>query len=211
MFRTEIIRKYLDQIYPTFEKELKEFISGKASVKKYAAGDVLQTSRSIWLVVRGNVKVYREAPDGSEFYIYMIGLGETCPVTMLYQMNPQQAQETKVKAMEEAEIILLPAHLMNEMMQKFSSWNSFVLETCRCRFETLLELADNVVFRNMDERLELYLRDLVQRLGTRNLNITHQEIANDLNSSREVITRLLKKMEQRGMLKSDRQNLEWLG
>lgn len=211
MLQSEIIRGFLDQSFTGFEKELKEFIISNGSIKSYSPGDLLQNSRALWLVVKGNVKVYREAQDGSEFYIYMIGAGETCPLSMLYQLNPQNGQEIKVKAMEDTEVIYVPAKLMDEMMHKFSSWNRFVLESCSVRFETLLELADSVIFRNMDERLERYLKNTVQKLGTRQLNITHQEIANDLNSSREVITRLLKKMEQRGMLKYDRYYLEWLG
>jgi CRP/FNR family transcriptional regulator len=210
MLQSEIIRKYLDDSFPGFEKELKELISAEGTVRSCKAGDVLVSSRSIWLVVKGNVKVYREAQDGREFFIYMIGIGETCALSMLYHAN-YPPLELKVRAMEDTEVVLIPSKLMNEMMMKYSSWNEFVQDTCRIRFEALLDLVDSVVFRNMDERLELYLRSTVQKLGTRQLNITHQEIANDLNSSREVITRLLKKMEQKGMLKYDRYYLEWLG
>jgi CRP/FNR family transcriptional regulator, anaerobic regulatory protein len=210
MLQSEIIRKYLDNSFPFFEKELKELISKEATLKSYGSGDLLTNSRSIWLVVKGTVKVYREAHDGREFYIYMIGAGETCAISMLYQLTYLN-RDLQIRAMEDTEVILIPPRLVNENFFKYSSWNTFSFETYRTRFEALLELVDTAMFRNLDERLELYLRNTVQKLGKRQLTITHQEIANDLNSSREVITRLLKKMEQKGMLKYDRHYLEWLG
>jgi CRP/FNR family transcriptional regulator len=106
--------------------------------------------------------------------------------------------------------ILVPITLMDELMRDHKSWYYFVIETYRSRYEELLSVIDNIAFKSMDERLEVHLKNQHQKLNTRRLTITHQDIARDLTSSREVISRLLKKMEQRGDLVLHRNYIEWL-
>jgi CRP/FNR family transcriptional regulator len=114
------------------------------------------------------------------------------------------------KAVEETEVIMLPVQLTDELMNKFKSWSQFVIQTYRSRFDELLTVIDNIAFKNMDERLEFYLKRIYKETGKKNLEITHQQIAYDLNSSREVISRLLKKMEQMGKVKLLRNSIELL-
>ena len=114
------------------------------------------------------------------------------------------------KAVTDTVLLTLPVAIMDEMMKQFKTWYYFVLETYRSRYEELLNVIDHIAFKNMDERLYFYLANQCRQLGTNELSVTHQEIANDLNSSREVISRLLKKMEQRGDLRLHRQAIEWL-
>jgi CRP/FNR family transcriptional regulator len=97
---------------------------------------------------------------------------------------------------------------MDELMIKFKSWSHFVIQTYRNRFDEMLTVIDNIAFRNMDERLEFYLKRAKTDAGRISLNLTHQQIADDLNSSREVISRLLKKMEQLGKIKLNRNSIE---
>jgi len=97
---------------------------------------------------------------------------------------------------------------MDEWMSKYKSWYYFVLETYRNRFEELLTLIDQVAFRNMDERLQFYLQQYAEVNQTNTINLSHQQIADELNSSREVISRLLKKMEQRNMVSLHRNFIE---
>ena len=99
---------------------------------------------------------------------------------------------------------------MDRLMTNYKSWYYFVIETYRNRFEELLSVIDNIAFKNMDERLEWYLKRQSQKLGT-TIHLTHQQIANDLNSSREVISRLLKKMEQDGQIDLHRNHISWKG
>ena len=114
------------------------------------------------------------------------------------------------KAVENTVALLIPIQLMDELMKEHKTWYYFVLETYRNRYEELLTLVDNIAFKSMDQRLEFYLKQQHKKLHTRELNITHQEIANDLSTSREVISRLLKKMEQRGDLLLHRNYIEWI-
>ena len=103
---------------------------------------------------------------------------------------------------------MIPIQLMDEMMTRYKSWYQFVIQTYRGRFDEVLSVIDNIAFRNMDERLEFYLKKHQETMHTNLLNINHQEIANELNSSRDVISRLLKKMEQLGKVKLHRKAIE---
>jgi CRP/FNR family transcriptional regulator len=94
-------------------------------------------------------------------------------------------------------------------MTTYKTWYYFVLETYRSRYEELLVVIDHIAFKDMDQRLFFYLQNQYQKLNVRELKITHSEIAADLNSSREVISRLLKKMEQRGDIFLHRNYIEW--
>jgi CRP/FNR family transcriptional regulator len=97
---------------------------------------------------------------------------------------------------------------MDELMSKYKSWYQFVIQTYRARFDELLTVVDNVAFKNMDERLEFYLKRYLNETGSKTIEVSHQDIAYDLNSSREVISRLLKKMEQMGKVKLNRNSIE---
>jgi CRP/FNR family transcriptional regulator len=100
---------------------------------------------------------------------------------------------------------------MDALMKEYKSWYYFVLETYRSRFEEILTVVDAIAFKAMDERLDFYLNKQSQTLDTSTLTTTHQEIANDLSTSREVISRLLKKMEQSGKVALQRHHIELIG
>jgi CRP/FNR family transcriptional regulator len=103
---------------------------------------------------------------------------------------------------------MIPVQFTDELMKYHQDWYNFVIETYRSRFEELLEVFDNVVFKSMDERLESYLKNQFTSLHSNKIELTHQEIANDLNTSREVVSRLLKKLEQRGEIALNRKFIE---
>ena len=186
------------------EPALREEIAKHASVREFAAGEVLvkpgQFIKSTMLVTRGRVKVYKEGEDGGEFFMYYLEPGEACAISMICAAKQEQS-ELSARTMEVTEAILIPISLMDDLMTQYRTWYYFVLETYRNRFEELLNLIDNTVFRGLDERLEFYLRKQRQSLKTNELKATHEEIANDLGTSRVVISRLLKAMEQSGKLK----------
>jgi len=98
--------------------------------------------------------------------------------------------------------------LMDDLMNQYKSWYQFVIQTYRSRFDELIAVIDNIAFHNMDERLEFYLKRHVKNSGKNTIESSHQQIADDLNSSREVISRLLKKMEQRNLVKLYRNMIE---
>lgn len=205
------IEAYLDDLFPEFELSLKKVLAGNATLKDIPAGEILmktgQNMRSAVLIVEGLVKLYREGEDGNEFFMYYLQPGTACALSIICTTR-QQTSEVMAKAVEPTRVLMVPISLMDTLMKDYKTWYYFVLDTYRNRFEELLTMIDNIAFKSMDERLDFYLKKQYRDLGARKLQITHAEIANDLNSSREVISRLLKKMEQNGALVLHRSYIE---
>lgn len=201
----------LMQMFPLFDKKLAEFISAISETKTFKEGDIMmktgQYFKASMLITRGKVKLYREGEDGNEFFMYFLEAGNACALSMICATRNQSSQIMAI-AVEETEVIMIPIQYMDELMTQYKGWYYFVLETYRSRFEELLVVIDNIAFKNMDERLEWYLRN--QAKHGSNITLTHQQIANDLSSSREVISRLLKKLENRKMVVLHRNYIEWL-
>jgi CRP/FNR family transcriptional regulator len=199
------------KLFPQFEPELLEILDKNAIERSFHAGEEIvrtgQYIKSTVLVLSGRIKIYRQNDEGSEFLIYYLGPGEACAVSLICALQSQTSEIT-AKAVEDTEVIMLPVQLMDDLMIKFKSWSHFVIQTYRNRFDELLTVIDNIAFKNMDERLEFYLKRSKTDSGKLILDLTHQEIADDLNSSREVISRLLKKMEQFGKIKLNRNSIE---
>ncbi len=199
------------KLFPQFEPELIEILDKNAIERNFHAGEEIvrtgQYIKSTVLVLSGRIKIYRQNDEGSEFLIYYLAPGEACAVSLICALQSQTSEIT-AKAVEDTEVLMLPVQLMDELMIKFKSWSHFVIQTYRNRFDEMLTVIDNIAFKNMDERLEFYLKRSKTDSGKLILNLTHQEIADDLNSSREVISRLLKKMEQLGKIKLNRNSIE---
>ena len=199
------------KLFPQFEPELIELLDKNAIERTFHAGEVIvrtgQYIKSTVLVLSGRIKIYRQGEDGGEFLIYYLGPGEACAVSLICALQSQTSEIT-AKAIEDTEVIMLPVQLMDDLMSKYKSWSHFVIQTYRSRFDEMLTVIDNIAFRNMDERLEFYLKRSKANAGNTTLSLTHQEIADDLNSSREVISRLLKKMEQLGKIRLNRNSIE---
>jgi len=200
------------QQFPLFDEMLAKFIHQNGECKNYASGDVMmkpgQFFKYAMLIVSGRVKLFREGEEGEEFFMYYLDPGNACALSMLC-MARNQSSTLMALALEETAVIMIPIKFMDTMMKNFPSWYHFVIETYRSRFEELLTVVDQIAFKNMDERLVWYLKRQSSALG-KNLLLTHQQIAEDLNSSREVISRLLKKMEKNGMISMERNIIHWL-
>jgi CRP/FNR family transcriptional regulator len=201
------------QCFPNFEPQLIEDIEAHALIKQFKAGEtIIKTGQYIQytlLVLQGKIKIFREDQDGNEFLLYYLQPGQACAISMICASKMETSQ-IMAKVVENAEVVMIPLQQMEQWMGHFKSWYEFVVNTYKNRFEEILLVLDQVAFRSMDERLKFYLKRQVEQLGQTHLNISHQEVANELNSSREVISRLLKKMEQRGMVKLHRNHIEVL-
>lgn len=197
--------------YPLFEDKLVEEIEEQGEFRTFPANEILmrkgQFIRSTMLVLNGLIKIYREDDDGNEFLMYYLKPGEACALSLVCAAK-HEASPIMAKTVVETEVMMVPVDTMSEWMSKFKSWYQFVIETYRTRFDELLITLDNVAFRSMDERLEFYLKRAKEAQQTTLLNISHQEIAQELNTSREVISRLLKKMEQKGLVGLQRNAIE---
>ena len=194
-----------------FEKDLLDEISETGKLTFVKAGDVIidsgQYIKSIPLIVSGTIKVLRMDDDGGEILLYYVKGNETCAMSLTCCMAHQKSR-IKAVAEEDTEMIVLPVGKMEEWMVKYNSWKNFVMQTYSARFDELLQTIDSVAFHKVDERLEKYLRDKSTVSGERILSVSHQQIAEELNSSREVISRLLKQLENNGSIKLGRNKIE---
>lgn len=196
--------KMIEEAFPQFQQELKEELEEKAQVKIFKEGELLmktgQYFRSVLLIVSGLIKVYREDEEGNEFFMYYLQPGQACALSMICATR-KQASELMAKAVTETEVVMVPLEYMDAWMSKYKSWYYYVLENYRSRFNELLVTIDHIAFRNMDERLLFYLKRHRETLKTDILTLSNTEIAQELNSSREVISRLMKKLAEKGMIR----------
>ena len=157
------------------------------------------------VILSGRVKVYREGEEGEEFFLYYLERGSACAISMICVAR-QESSMVMARADTAVEALAIPGEQLEGLMRTQPDWYAFVMETYRNRFEELMTVFDQVVFHSMDEKLEFHLRRQFGIHGDR-IPVTHQQIAADLNSSREVISRLLKKMENAKMITIGRNEL----
>ncbi len=161
------------------------------------------------LIVSGSLKVMTEDKNGEELLLYFLELGDTCAMT-LKCCSGKSKSVVSAMTEEAAEILFIPVENMDKWMVKYHSWRNFVLESYSKRMSEMLVAIDSLAFNNMEERLAKYLNDRAKMMQSRDLTITHLQIANDLHSSRVVISRLMKKLEKAGLIKQYRNRIELL-
>lgn len=166
-------------------------------------GDVIN---QIPLVINGSIKVIRQDEDDHELLLYYLEPGDTCSVT-LNCVSGRAKSKIRAVAETEVDLLFLEVGQMEEWMAKYTSWRRFVLDSFQIRIDELLDSVDQLAFLDMTERLKIYLKDKALINKGDVLKVTHNEIANDLNSSRVVISRLMKKLEKDGYLKQGRNEL----
>lgn len=192
----------LEQFKFTFEPELiRELETAKRMSVK--AGEVIvdlgQIVRAMPIVLSGTVKVSRLDENGHELLLYYINPAESCAMTFTCCMQ-QFPSEIKATAEEDVELITVPVTVMDEWLVKYPTWKAFVMKTVRNRFNEMLRTIDQIAFQKLDERLVTYLKEKSKATGSTLINHSHEQIANELATSRVVISRLLKKLENDGKL-----------
>ena len=165
--------------------------------------------KSVPLLTKGSVRVMREDQDGKELFLYYLKPGETCAVSLTCCMASERSSIRAVVD-EDSELIRIPVEYLDIWTKKYTSFKNFVMNTYRTRYEELLDTIDSIAFMKMDERLWKFLIERKSMLGQEELNLTHQEIADSLHSTREVISRLLKALEREGKIELGRNRIKIL-
>ncbi len=203
----------LHQQFPQFDTALVEHLEKIGQIVEFEEGTMLmrpgQYFKNSMLILDGRVKLYREGEDGEEFFLYYLEKGNACALSMICATK-NESSAIKAKAITNVKALTIPIQYMDGLMKDHRQWYYFVLETYRSRFEELLEVIDQVAFHSMDQKLEFYLKRQFDSFGGNKITITHQEIADDLNSSREVISRLLKKLESQKRISISRNEISRL-
>ena len=188
-----------EQFKHIFEPELLEEFGQKARHISVKEGDSIldigQTVRVIPIVLSGTLKISRIDEEGHELLLYYVSPNESCAMTFTCCMQ-QFPSEVKATAEEDVELLAIPIGTMDDWMMKYPTWKSFVMKTIRTRFNELLKSIDQLAFQKLDERLVNYLKEKSRATGSSLINLSHEQIATEMASSREVISRLLKKLEK---------------
>lgn len=208
------IREQVELNFPTLnETELLDDISASARLfhneKVQAIVGAGDFPKWIPLVTRGAIKVSRLDEEGNEIFLYYLYPGQTCAMTLNCCMT-ERPSEIRAEAEAGTEYVGVPRVKLAEWMVKFESWRNFTLQTYDERYLNLLATIDAIAFQRLDERLLQLLEDKSIAQGSPSMNITHKGLAEELHSSREVISRLLKQLEKRGKVTLRRNSVELL-
>lgn len=196
-----------------FDLELLKNISEVASIMSFKKNDIIidigERLKQIPLLISGNIKVLREDKNGEELLLYVLESGDTCAMSLTCCMA-KSASKIRAVADVDTDVIMIPLKYMQLWFNTNQSWRNFILESYQERFDEMLETIDSIAFLKMDARLYKYLTDKVKLTASITLNITHQEIAEDLHTSRVVISRLLKQLENEEKIKLGRHKIDIL-
>ena len=195
------------------EEKLIDEIAAVSLLRDFKQDDVLidfgDYIKKMPLLITGAIKILREDFDEGELLLYFIEKGDTCAMTMACCMGETKS-EIKAVAETNGTVIMIPIYKMEEWLGKYKSWRTYVFNSYNNRLKEMLTAIDNLAFMNMDERLLKYLHEKVKINHSKEIHNTHQEIAYDLHTSRVVISRLLKALENEGRIKLHRASIEFI-
>lgn len=209
-----ILREKLSEYYSdVFEEELIDEIIKVGHFDKVKSGELMIDIGSemthIPLILSGVVKIIRKEKSGNEIVLYFLERGDTCAISFVNCINRKQSIFKGVVE-KDIEAVFLPVEHIDSWLVKYKSWRHFIIDSYHFRLIEMVESIDSLAFMKMSERVLKYLTDKVKITNDVDLEITHQEIANDLNSSRVVITRLIKELHDEGKIFSTRNKIKVL-
>ncbi|MBK8504566.1 MAG: Crp/Fnr family transcriptional regulator [Saprospiraceae bacterium] len=211
MMKDLSLEKLLHAEFPEIvQTELRRDILEKSQYFEAREGEIIlnfrESIKAVPLVLSGSLKVLRNDDTGREILLYYVRPGECCAMTLSSSLK---RESSLVRAIAQTDVtgLLLPVRAVLDFRVLYPGWNDFVVQAFAQRFDEIIELVDELSFHHVDHRLLKYLREKSQLLETETLPISHMEIASEINTSREVVSRLLKKMEKEGLLKLARERI----
>jgi CRP/FNR family transcriptional regulator len=196
-----------------FEDQLMEEITSVSKLHVFKEGDILidfgDYIKRMPLLINGAIKILREDFDEGELLLYFIEKGDTCAMTMACCLG-QTKSEIRAIAETDGAVIMIPVEKMEEWLGKYKSWRVYVFNSYNNRMKEMLSAIDHLAFMNMNERLLAYVYEKAKINKTDSIQSTHQEIADDLHTSRVVVSRLLKALENEGKIKLNRASISIL-
>lgn len=194
-----------------FEKDLLKEIEEKGAFKSFKSDTVIieigDYIKSMPLLIKGAIKILREDENGDELILYYLEKGDTCAMTLSCCMGETKS---KIRAIAESdlELLMIPKEYMTTWLSKYNSWQAFILESYHNRMNELLEAVDTIAFLKMDERIFKYLKDKAMVTHNDIISTTHKSIADEMHTSRVVVSRILKKLEKEHKIKLFRNSIK---
>lgn len=186
------------QLLPQIDENLRLELQARGHLKTFEPGEVILKEnaniKSIPIILSGSLKVSREDQAGKELLLYYVKPGESCVMSFFGGLH-HDTSKIKAVAEEKTEILFISVEDSNDWLKKYPSWIDFIFYLYHKRFEELLEVVNEIAFQKIDERIFLLLQKKVKLNGKNEIITTHQQIADELGTSREVVSRLLKQME----------------
>jgi CRP/FNR family transcriptional regulator len=192
---TQIIRDFKDFAY---------YVKIPSGREIFVEGDEVD---GIALMMTGVVRVYKLGETGREITLYRFGEGESCVITANAILN-QQDFPAIAQVEKDAEAVMIPADVFSDWVSKYGPWRDFVFSLVSNRLASVMDIVDQVAFQRMDRRVASFLLDRSKLQNP--IKITHQEIANEIGSSREVISRLLEDFSNRKLVRLSRGEIQVL-
>ncbi|RUA09323.1 MAG: Crp/Fnr family transcriptional regulator [Flavobacteriia bacterium] len=209
--KDQILNMLQDYYSMVFDEELLNEIAAIGVYRKYDKGrtmiEIGDELSEIPLILDGAVKIIREDSKKDEILMYFLERGDTCAISFVNCINKNKSI-FRGEVEKDTECIMIPVQKIEEWLIKYRSWRQFIVDSYHNRMLEMVEAIDSLAFMNLDDRLYKYLTDKVKIMRNFNLHIKHQEIADDLNTSRVVISRLLKKLERSGKIKLGRNKIK---
>lgn len=207
----QILRRKLSEYYALiFEKELIDEIVNSGMLRVIRSGDTLidigDNMTHVPLILGGAVKIIREDKNGEEIALYFLEKGDTCAISFINCINRSKSMFRGI-AEKETEGIFVPVIKVDEWLKKYETWRHFIIDSYHMRLIEMVESIDSLAFMRLDNRLLKYLTDKVKIMKDNILFITHQEIADDIHTSRVVVSRLLKQLENEGKIRIRRNRI----
>ncbi len=193
-----------------FHTLLKDEVASFSELRKFKADSVILQEdsyiKSIPLVVSGSLKVVRTDANGHEILLYYVTAGESCIMSFLGGIHDETS---KIKAIveEDAEILLIPVDKASEWVKKFPEWSDFIFKLYHKRFEELLSVVNAIAFQKLDVRLLHLLKQKSELANSKEIKVTHQQLAEELGTAREVVSRVAKQMENEGLIHLSRNKI----
>lgn len=191
---------------PKLMEKLYEYSIIKSYPSGYVILDENASIRSIPIVAKGSIKVIRTEEDGREILLYYIKAGESCIMSFLGGIH-NETSKVKAEVEEDAEILFLPVEKVTLFIKEHPEWLNYIFRLYHKRFEELLEMVNDIAFKKMDERLLDLLQKKQALTKNAQLQITHEQLANELGTAREVVSRLLKQLEKEGVVQLGRNKI----
>ena len=207
----EILREKLEDYYAEiFEEDLLKEIIDVGILRTIHSNEILidigDKMTHVPLILNGAVKIIREDKNGDEIALYFLEKGDTCAISFINCMNRSKSMFRGITE-KDTEGIFVPVDKIDTWLEKYKTWREFVIDSYHMRLIEMVESIDSLAFSKLDNRLYKYLTDKVKIMNDNILIITHQEIADDINTSRVVVSRLLKVLENEGKIKIRRNRI----
>ena len=190
--------------------EIREKLKKYGITKKFSENDIILNEnayiKAIPIVINGSIKVMRTDEDGREILLYYIRPGESCIMSFLGGIHNDTSKVIAI-AEEPTEILFIPIDKVNELIREYPEWLDYIFRLYHRRFEELLEVVNAVAFKKMDERLLAFIKKKSEMTNNKVINVTHEQLANELGTVRVVISRLLKQMEEEGLVELGRNKI----